>query len=174
MPLRLNCAYIDEIQGDLRVDEFDIKILNALQDDGRLTNQELAEQVGLSASQCSRRRIALEEAGIIERYQASLSSDALGLDFTVIVQMSLAMHSPDNAQRLADLLCSMEEVQEAYSLTGEADYMIKLVVPDLKRLAQILNDVFLPHEGVARLRSSIVLERIKQTPRLPLSHLTRM
>ena len=83
------------------------------------------------------------------------------------------MHSPENAKRLADLLYSMEEVQEAYSLTGEADYMIKLAVPDLKRLAQILNDVFLPHEGVARVRSSIVLERIKQTPCLPLSHLAR-
>ncbi len=155
----------------MSIDEFDLKILNALQDDGRLTNQELADLVGLSPSQCSRRRIALEEAGIIEGYRASLSGRALGLDLTVIIEMSLAMHSPDNAKRLADLLCMMDEVQEAYSLTGEADYMIKLVVPDLKRLSQILNDVFLPHEGVARLRSSIVLESIKQTTRLPLSHI---
>ena len=144
----------------MSIDEFDLRILKALQEDGRLTNQELADLVGLSPSQCSRRRIALEDAGIIECYRACLSGSALGLDLTVIIEVSLAMHSPDNAKRLADLLCAMDEVQEAYALTGEADYMIKLVVPDLKRLSQILNDVFLPHEGVARLRSSIVLESI--------------
>ena len=155
----------------MSIDEFDLRILHALQDDGRLTNQDLADSVGLSPSQCSRRRIALEDAGIIEGYCANLSSRALGLDLTVVIEVSLAMHSPDNAKRLADLLHTMDEVQEAYALTGEADYMIKLVVPDLKRLSQILNDVFLPHEGVARLRSSIVLENIKQTTRLPLAHL---
>ena len=155
----------------MSIDEFDLRILHALQDDGRLTNQDLADSVGLSPSQCSRRRIALEDAGIIEGYRANLSSRALGLDLTVVIEVSLAMHSPDNAKRLADLLHTMDEVQEAYALTGEADYMIKLVVPDLKRLSQILNDVFLPHEGVARLRSSIVLESIKQTTRLPLAHL---
>ena len=156
----------------MSIDEFDLKLLDVLQRDGRLTNQELAEHVGLSASQCSRRRSALEQAGIIGSYRAVLSNDALGLELTVIVHVSLAMHSPENARRLGELLIGMDEVLEVFSLTGEADYMVKLVVPDLGRLSQILNDVLLPHEGVARLRSSIVLDRLKQTTQLPLRHLS--
>ena len=115
----------------MSLDEFDIKLLDALQIDGRLTNQELAEHVGLSASQCSRRRSALEQAGIIGSYRAVLAGDTLGLELTVIVHVSLAMHSPENARRLGDLLIDMDEVLEVFSLTGEADYMVKLVVPDL-------------------------------------------
>jgi DNA-binding Lrp family transcriptional regulator len=153
------------------MDEFDVKLLRALQDDGRLTNYELAERVGLSASQCSRRRSALEDAGVIGGYRAALSEEALGLDVIVFVQVTLATHSPDNSKRFAKLIDGLEEVQEAYSLTGEADYLVKIAVPDLKALSHILNDVFLPHESVAHLRSSIVLDRLKQTTRLPLRHL---
>jgi DNA-binding Lrp family transcriptional regulator len=153
------------------MDDFDIKLLRALQDDGRLTNYELAERVGLSASQCSRRRSALEDDGVIAGYHAALSAQALGLDVIAFVQVTLATHSPDNSKRFAKLIDGLEEVQEAYSLTGEADYLVKIAVPDLKALSHILNDVFLPHESVAHLRSSIVLDRLKQTMRLPLRHL---
>ncbi len=153
------------------MDDFDIKLLSALQDDGRLTNYDLAERVGLSASQCSRRRQALEDAGVIGSYHAALSAQALGLDVIVFVQVTLATHSPDNSKRFMKLIEGLEEVQEAYSLTGEADYLVKLAVPDLKALSHILNDVFLPHESVAHVRSSIVLDRLKQTMRLPLGHL---
>lgn len=153
------------------MDSFDIALLNALQDDGRLTNFELAEQVGLSASQCSRRRAALEASGVIASYHAHLSDEALGLGVGVFVQVTLAAHSPDNSRAFQSLIASLDEVQEAYSLTGEADYLVRLIVPDLKSLSRILNDVFLPHESVAHVRSSIVLDRLKQTTRLPLGHL---
>jgi DNA-binding Lrp family transcriptional regulator len=153
------------------MDDFDIKLLRALQDDGRLTNYDLAARVGLSASQCSRRRAALEEEGVIGSYHAALSAQALGLDVIVFVQVTLATHSPDNSKRFAELIDGLEEVQEAYSLTGEADYLVKMAVPDLAALARILNDVFLPHASVAHVRSSIVLDRLKQTTRLPLRHL---
>ena len=101
------------------MDDFDIKILRALQEDGRLTNNDLAEEVGLSPSQCSRRRAALEEEGVIASYHAVLSSEVVGLDVLVFVHVTLATHSPDNAQRFAALVESLDEVQEAYSLTGE-------------------------------------------------------
>jgi DNA-binding Lrp family transcriptional regulator len=153
------------------MDDFDVKLLRALQDDGRLTNYDLAERVGLSASQCSRRRSALEEEGVIEGYHAALSTQALGLDVIVFVQVTLATHSPDNSKRFARLIDGLEEVQEAYSLTGQADYLVKIAVPDLAALSHILNDVFLPHESVAHLHSSIVLDRLKQTTQLPLRHL---
>jgi len=153
------------------MDDFDLKLLRALQEDGRLTNYDLAERVGLSASQCSRRRAALEASGVIESYHAVLSAQALGLDVIVFVQVTLATHSPDNSKRFAKLIAGLDEVQEAYALTGEADYLVKMAVPDLAALSRILNEVFLPHESVAHVRSSIVLDRLKQTLRLPLRHL---
>ncbi len=152
----------------LRIDDFDLRLLSALQHDGRLTNHELAQEVGLSASQCSRRRMALEESGIIERYQACLSSEALGFELIVFVEVSLSAHSPDNAKAFTRLLDDTDEVQEAYSLTGDSDYLIKLIVTDFKRLSDILNNVFLHHKSVAKLRSSVVLDRLKQTSSLPL------
>ena len=153
------------------MDAFDLKILDALQVDGRLGNQELAERVGLSASQCSRRRSALESGGAIEGYHASLSAKALGLDVLAFVQIRLATHSPRNSKRFKELIESLPEVQEAYSLTGESDYLVKLSVPNLTALSRILNEVFLPHGLVASVHSSIVLDRLKATNRLPLSHL---
>src|SRR5436189_2335865 len=156
------------------MDAFDIKLLNALQEDGRLTNLELAERIGLSASQCSRRRTALEQSGVIEGYHAALANQAVGLDVLVFVQVSLVTQSPDSGQAFANLIRGLEEVQEAYSLTGEADYLVKLVVPDLKTLSRILNEVFLPHRSVGHVRSSVVLDRVKQTTQLPLRHLSEL
>lgn len=152
------------------MDDADIRILRALQDDGRLGNNELAEKVGLSASQCSRRRTALEEAGVIASYHADLSPEALGFDVLVFVHVTLATHSPDNAKRFVALIGSLDEVQEAYSLTGESDYLVKMSVPTLKDLSRLLAEVFLPHESVAHVRSSIVLDRLKQNNRLPLKY----
>lgn len=155
------------------MDAFDFKILDALQHDGRQTNYDLAELAGLSASQCSRRRALLEDDGVIEGYHANLSAEKLGLKVQVFVQVTLATHSPDNSKRFAKLISELDEVQEAYSLTGETDYLLKLVVEDLPALSRILNDVFLPHDSVAHVRSSIVLDRLKQTTRLPLRHLVK-
>ena len=108
---------------------------------------------------------------MIENYHAKLAAEALSLDVLVFVQVTLATHSPDNAQAFVKLVSGLEEVQEAYSLTGEADYLVKMALPDLKALSRILNAVFLPHRSVAHVRSSVVLDRVKQTTRLPLSHL---
>jgi DNA-binding Lrp family transcriptional regulator len=153
------------------MDGFDLKLLAALQTDGRLTNNELGEKVGLSASQCSRRRAALEQDGVIEGYHAALSPAALGLAVLAFVQVRLATHSPDNSKRFRDLVDRTAEVQEAYALTGEADYLVKIAVPDLKALSRILNDVFLAHGSVAQVHSSVVLDRLKRTAGLPLGHL---
>jgi len=154
------------------MDDFDLKLLNVLQEDGRLTNLELAERIGLSASQCSRRRTALEQSGVIEGYHAALANQAVGLDVLVFIQVGLATQSPDSAQAFAKLIRGLDEVQEAYSLTGEADYLVKLVVPDLKTLSRILNEVFLPHRSVGHVHSSVVLDLVKQTTQLPLRHLS--
>ena len=147
----------------------DTKILNALQRDGRLSNQELAEQIGLSASQCSRRRAALEKSGVIEGYRAKLSANALGLDLVAFVEISLSRHSPELGVALGKLLNSLPEVQEAHALTGDADYLVKLIVPNLKSLSHILNDVLLRHESVMKVKSSVALATLKDTDELPLT-----
>ena len=149
-------------------DSLDLKILAALQDDGRLTNQQLADLVGLSASQCSRRRSRLEEEKVIAGYHASLAGEALGFSLIAFIQITLATHSPDNAKKFRALVGRVDDIQEAYALTGDADYLLKVVLRDLKGLSDIVNNVLMPHPSVAHVRSSIVLERLKESTRLPL------
>lgn len=152
------------------VDGFDLKMLAALQDDGRLTNQQLADAVGLSASQCSRRRTRLEEEGIVAGYHADLAAERLGFNVVAFVHITLATHSPDNAKHFRDLVQRVDDVQEAYSLTGDADYLLKIILRDLKSLSDIVNNVLMPHPSVAHVRSSIVLDRLKATTKLPLGN----
>jgi DNA-binding Lrp family transcriptional regulator len=156
------------MQESASLDSLDLRLLAALQDNGRLTNQEIGERIGLSPSQCSRRRVALEEAGLIRGYRADLAAEALGFRLLVFINVTLAAHSRDNARAFRDLITRVDEVQEAYALTGDADYLLKVVVRDLKDLSVLVNDVLLPHETVARVRSSIVLDRLKESARLKL------
>ena len=153
----------------INLDEFDLRLLASLQQDGRLTNQQLGERVGLSASQCSRRRIALEAAGVIRGYEARLSAEALGFGVIVLIQVSLSKHSKDNARRFRDLVARVDSIQEAYAMTGDPDYVLKAALPGLPDLAVLVNDILLPHDSVAQVRSSLVLERLKETRHLPLA-----
>jgi len=150
------------------MDGFDRKLLRALQENGASTNHELAGRVGLSASQISRRRQALEGQGLIAGYEARLSAAKLGFGVRCFVHVSLSRHSPDNSRRFAELVGRTPEVQEAHALTGEADYLLKITVRGLAELAALINDVLLPHESVDRVRSEIVLETLKETTALPL------
>jgi DNA-binding Lrp family transcriptional regulator len=157
----------------ISVDPFDLKILAALQDDGRLTNQQLADVVGLSASQCSRRRMRLEEEKVISGYHADLAAEALGFNLIAFIHITLATHSPDNAKKFRAMVNRVDDFQEAYSLTGDADYLLKAVLRDLKSLSDLVNNVLMPHQSVAHVRSSIVLDRLKESSKLPLKELQR-
>lgn len=150
------------------IDTFDRKILALLQADARLTNNDLSERVNLSPSQCSRRRQRLEEGGLIRGYRAVLDRDRLGFPLVNIISVTLATHNRDNARRFAELLARLPEVLEAHALTGEMDYFVKVVTPDLKSLAEFVNDVLLPHESVQHVKTSIVLQTLKETTALPL------
>ena len=149
------------------LDATDLSILKALQEDARLTNQQLAEKVNLSASQCSRRRSRLEETGVIAGYPARLDRESLGFDLTVYVSVMLNTHNRDNARKFAELMKRLGNVQEAHSMTGEMDYLIKLTVRNLKELSAIINDELMPHEAVQTVKSSIVLDTIKESSALP-------
>lgn len=149
-------------------DDFDRKIMALLQEDARLTNNELAERIHLSASQCSRRRQRLEEDGFIMAYHASLDRERLGFPLVNFISVTLATHNRDNARRFAELLKRLPEVQEAHALTGEMDYMLKVVTPDLKSLSEFVSGVLLPHESVQHVKTAVVLETLKETGALPL------
>ncbi|MEM8703362.1 MAG: Lrp/AsnC family transcriptional regulator [Pseudomonadota bacterium] len=149
-------------------DGFDLRLLSALQANAALTNAELGGLIGLSASQVSRRRQRLEEAGVIKRYRAALDPEALGLTVTAYVGVTLGAHSRENARKFRNMVTAMPELQEAYTLTGDVDYMLKIVVPDLKKLSRIINDDLLPQEAVQHVRSSIAMETLKDDNLLPL------
>ena len=156
------------MHGSVSLDGFDLRILAALQEDGRLGNQDLAERVHLSASQCSRRRIRLEEAGVLRAYRAELDPEALGLTVTVFTRVTLATHSGDNSRRFAELVRGLDCVLEAHALTGDSDYLLKMVLPDLKALSAVVNGALLPHESVASVRTAVVLDTLKAGAPLPL------
>jgi DNA-binding Lrp family transcriptional regulator len=153
---------------EAHIDEFDRNILSLLQQDARLTNNDLSERVNLSPSQCSRRRQRLEEEGLIRAYRAVLDRERLGFSLVNVITVTLATHNPDNARRFADLVARLPEVQEAYALTGEMDYLLKVVTPDLKSLSEFVNGVLLPHESVQHVKTAIVLDTLKETGSLPL------
>jgi DNA-binding Lrp family transcriptional regulator len=151
-----------------RMDAFDRKLVAALLQDGASTNQEIAEAIGLSTSQVSRRRQALAEAGVIRGYEVRLDRGALGLGVTAYIHATMATHSAGNARRFAELVRRLPEVLEAHALTGSADYILKVVVPDLKALARLINEELLPDASVERVRSEIVLDTLKEGGGLPL------
>ena len=150
------------------MDGFDRKIVRALQSNGRLTNAELGDRVGLSASQCSRRRTALEDQQVIVGYSARVDPEKVGVGLTSIISITLSAHDDDNARDLRDLLNNLENVQEAYSLTGEMDYSIKVVSPDLKSLSAFISDELLSHKAVQNVKTAIVLDTVKLTSELPI------
>ena len=156
------------MQKPVSLDVFDFRLLDVLQGNGSLSVQDLADRVGLSASQCSRRRTRLEQSGVIAGYNARLDPQRLGFDVTAFVQITLARHSPDNAQHFRSLVERTDAIQQAYAVTGDADYLLKVAVRDLRGLGALVNDVLLPHGSVAQVRSMVALERLKDTDRLPL------
>ena len=113
----------------------------------------------------------LEEEKVISGYHADLAGEALGFGLIAFIHITLATHSPDNSKKFRELVNRVDDIQEAYSLTGDADYLLKVILRDLKSLSVIVNDVLMPHQSVAHVRSSIVLDKLKFTNQLPLRHL---
>ena len=156
-----------------KLDRYDRQILAALQADGGLTNQELAERVGLSPSPCSRRVKALEEAGIISGRITLLNQKALGLDLTVILQISMDRHTPERFENFERTVRGFPEVQYCYLVTGqEADYQLKVVVPDMDAYQQFLLGKITRIEGVSGVHSSFVMRKVIDSTAVPLEYLT--
>ncbi|MFO7786162.1 Lrp/AsnC family transcriptional regulator [Vreelandella utahensis] len=156
----------------VQIDRIDRQILEHLQKDGGLTNQQLAERVGLSPSPCSRRVKALEEAGIILGRKTLLERRKLGLSLTVILQIGMDRHTPERFQEFEEQVATYPEVQELYLITGQqADYILKVVVPDMEHYQQFLLNKVTRITGVSGVHSSFVMRRVIDNTELPLKYL---
>ena len=156
----------------VHIDRIDRQILEHLQKDGSLTNQQLAERVGLSPSPCSRRVKALEQAGIIMGRKTLLERRKLGLSLTVILQIGMDRHTPERFQEFEEKVAECPEVQELYLITGQqADYILKVVVPDMEHYQQFLLNKITRITGVSGVHSSFVMRRVIDNTELPLKYL---
>ena len=157
----------------VKIDRTDRRILECLQKDGSLTNQQLAEEVGLSPSPCLRRVRALEEAGIILRTATILDHKKLGLALTAIILIGMDRHTPERFAAFEEQVSGYPEVQECYLITGQsADYMLKVVVPDMDHYHQFLLNHITRIPGVSGVHSSFVLRRVLDSTALPLGYLS--
>lgn len=143
------------------MDGFDIAILAALQKDGAMTNAALAELVNLSASQCSRRRAALEATGVIEGYSARLNAQALGFGLRAIIRVNLRSHGQEKEDNFARFVATHPQIRSAFSVSGDADYVLDLRARDLDAFADFIHRHLLPHPQVSQVRSEIVLKVLK-------------
>ncbi|SJZ94370.1 Lrp/AsnC family transcriptional regulator, leucine-responsive regulatory protein [Oceanospirillum multiglobuliferum] len=156
----------------MELDRTDKRILDALQKNGRISNQELAEQVGLSPSPCSRRVKQLEDAGYISSYVARLNQSKLDLKLTAFIQISLDRHTPDRFAAFDKVVRSCPEVVEAYLVTGQsADYTVKVIVPDMEYYQEFLLNKITQIEGVTGVHSSFVMRKVVDNTQVSLSHL---
>lgn len=156
----------------VQIDRIDRQILEHLQKNGGLTNQQLAERVGLSPSPCSRRVKALEEAGIILGRKTLLERRKLGLSLTIILQIGMDRHTPERFQEFEEQVATYPEVQELYLITGQqADYILKVVVPDMEHYQQFLLNKITRITGVSGVHSSFVMRRVIDNTELPLKYL---
>ena len=154
-----------------KLDSFDLKILTELQADGGLSNQELADRVGLSASPCSRRIHQLERAGVIRERVVRLEPRAIGLDLTVLIHIRMDRHTPERFAQFESAVRAYPEVLECYLITGqEADYQLKISVPNMDEYQRFLLTKITRIEGVIGVHSSFVLRKAVDTTALPLGY----
>jgi Lrp/AsnC family transcriptional regulator, leucine-responsive regulatory protein len=150
------------------MEDMDRRILVELQENARLTNVALAERVGLSPSPCLARVRALEASGVIARYVALVEPKRVGLNVSVFIQVSLEKQVGAALDRFENAITAMPEVMECYLMTGECDYMLRVVVADVQALQQFIVDRLSKVPGVSNIRSSFALKQVKFNTALPL------
>jgi Lrp/AsnC family transcriptional regulator, leucine-responsive regulatory protein len=150
-------------------DKTDRKILDALQGDARITNVELAQKVGLSPSPCLQRVRRLQHSGLISRYVTLLNPLALGLTVSVFIQVSLERQVERALEGFERAIQSRPEVMECYLMTGDADYLLRVVVPDVQSLERFIVNYLSKIPGIASIKSSFALKQVKYKTALPLA-----
>lgn len=155
------------------LDAIDIRILDILQENARITTLELAEQVGLSPTPCARRVKRLEDDGLIERYVTLLNAKKAGMDLSVFISVRLRNQTGETIGRFERSVRSMPEITECYLMSGVHDYLLHLRVANVDALRDFLRNRLVTIEGIAETESSIVLEKVKYTTAITLSEAKR-
>ena len=150
------------------IDETDREILQLLQANGRISNAQIARQVGLSAPATHARVKRLEEAGVIRQYATLLDRETIGFDMVCFINVSLQLHQFDAIERFKELVQDMPEVLECHHITGEFDYLLKAVFRNRDELQEFVVNKLTPIPGMARINTSLVLIEIKATQQLPI------
>ncbi len=154
----------------MKLDRIDKKILSLMQENGRISNLELADQVGLSPTPCSRRVKQLEASGLISRHVTLLNAEALGLNLTAIIGISMDRHTPDRFVAFEQAVVNMPEVLECSIVTGQAaDFLLKVVVRDMQHYEEFLLGQLTKLSGVSGVHSSFVLRQVVNKTALPLA-----
>lgn len=150
-------------------DRIDRQILGLLQDDGRMTNVELAERVGLTAPPCLRRVRALEEQGAIKGYHAALDPASLGYTITVFAMVSLKSQAEADLSAFEQHVATIPEVRECHMLNGEIDFILKIVSTDLKSFQELLTTQLTPAPNVSHVKTSLTIRTAKEMPGIPVT-----
>ena len=153
---------------NIELDETDYKILHHLQNNGRISNAELADRVALSPSPCLRRVKLLEEKGIIERYVAIVNPKLIGLSVNVVISVSLQSQEQSQLKVFQQRIAECEEVMECYLMTGGSDYMLRVVVPDIEHFEHFLVDKLTSIPGISNIQSSFALKQLVYRTELPI------
>ncbi|MES1991713.1 MAG: Lrp/AsnC family transcriptional regulator [Pseudomonadota bacterium] len=154
-----------------KLDAIDLQILAALQADGRITNVDLSQKVGISAPPCLRRVRALEEAGFIQGYHADLNVKALGFEVTVFAMVGLHSQAEADLKAFEALVGTWPLVRECHMLNGDIDFILKCVAPDLSTFQNFLTGLLTPAPNVASVRTSLTIRQSKHQPGVPLEAL---
>ena len=146
----------------MQIDNFDLKMINILQKDSQLTNQEIGDMIGLSASQISRRRQILEKEGIILGYNARINQRAVNLRVTAMIHVNLHTHNEKSQRAFQELIEREERIHDAFTLSGDADFILKVVSESLEHLSDFISQKLLSSDLVGNVKSYIVLKKIKE------------
>lgn len=157
----------------IKLDKVDVNILKELQADSRLTNIELASRVGLSPSPCLSRVRALNTSGLIKRHVTLLDPKLLGLNVSVFIQISLDRQSEAMLENFQAAVNDCSEVQECYLMTGDADYLLRVIVEDVDALRDFILNRLTTIDGVSNIRSSVALHQVKYETALPIRETPR-
>jgi DNA-binding Lrp family transcriptional regulator len=150
------------------LDRIDRRLLCELQNEGRITNVELAQRVGLTAPPCLRRVRALEDEGVIRGYHADLDASKLGYAITVFALVSLKSQAEDSLRQFEEHMRGLAEVRECHMLNGEIDFILKIVSRDLQSFQEFLTSKLTPAPNVASVKTSLTIRTAKQLPGVPL------
>ena len=150
------------------LDEVDVQLLSLLQQDGRITNADLAKQVGLSPPSVLQRVRVLEKAGLIRGYFGILDADKLGLRITALAMISLSLHQEQPIERFRRSINEIPEVLECYHVSGEFDFLLKIVVRDIRAYEQLIREKLSKIKGIQQIKTSFVLATTKHTTQIPL------